>query len=355
MRIERTGKIEPLTPQVVAFLTGRLGGVSLDDIHSPEAMRIDYACMRGLLAVELKTLEEPGTDRLDNLTDELRKREDWPIFLGSAPMQAFINNLDDPEGVQRKVLDRIGRGIINHLKKANRQLEAHAKAFPRRNMMRLLVLVNEDHEIYDPHTVAYILWHAVRREEGDRALYEHVDGVLFLTQRHATVRNNKLTYPVVTIEGMGCHDDPWKGDVLDLVAKRWGARNGDDVHELESVEEFTTIDHIPEKAPRYERWRTEYKRKPYLRGLTKEQLRDRFDEVATMSALSMLKNSPVKLTQEQDIGLIRQFGDFMQEMGDRGIPITEFQHTEEREAAACRRLGLPEHVIAWLANVPRQQ
>lgn len=351
MRIERTGKVEPLTPQVVAFLTGRLGGVSLDNTRSPEAMRIDYACMRGLLAVELKTLEEPGSERLNNLTDELRKREDWPIFLGSAPMQSFINNLDDPEGVQRKVLDRIGRGIMNHLKKANRQLEAHAKAFPRPSMVRLLILVNEDHEIYDPHTVAYILWHAVRRKEGDRALYEHVDGVLFLTQRHATMRNNKLTYPVVTIEGMGCYDDLWKGDVLDLVAKRWGARNGDDVHEAPSVEEFETIDHIPENAPRYERWRTEYKRSPYLRELTKEQLRDRFDEVATLNALSMLKNTPVEVTKDQTIGFIREFGDFMQEMGDRGIPITEFQHTDEREAAACRRLGLPEPVITWLADL----
>ncbi|MBX3562612.1 MAG: hypothetical protein KF780_12475 [Sphingomonas sp.] len=354
MRIERTGKVEPLTPQVIRFLTQALGGVSLDDSQSPEAMRIDYSCMRGLLAVELKTFEEPGTERLDNLADQLRARDDWPMFLGSAPMQSFIKNMDDPEGVQRRVLDRIGRGIINHLKKANRQLEAHRRGFPRRNMVRLLLLVNEDHEIYDPHTVSYILWHAVRRRDGDRALYEHVDGIMFLTQRHATVRSGKLTYPIVTIEGMGCHDHPWKGDVLDLVARRWATRNGYDEVESGSVEEFTTIDHIPEVAPRHERWRTEYKRRPYLSRLSKEELRDRFDEVAVLSALSMLKNSPLRLTQEQGLSVIRQFGDFMQELGDRGIPITEFQQTDEREAAAARRLGLPKNVIDWLASMKRR-
>ena len=354
MRIERTGRVQPLTPQVVRFLTETLGGVSLDDTQSPEAMRIDYSCMRGLLAVELKSFDEPGTERLDNLTDELRNRDDWPMFLGSAPMQSFIKNMDHPDGVQRRILDRIGRGIINHLKKANRQLEAHRLAFPRRNMVRLVLLVNEDHEIYDPHTVSYILWHAVRRSNGDRALYEHVDGIMFLTQRHATVRTKKLIYPIVTVEGEGCYDDPWKANVIDLVARRWAARNGYDDAEIGSVEEFSTIDHIPEKAPRYERWRTEYKRNPYLSGLTKEQLRDRFDEVAVMSALSMLKNSPVRLTHDQGLSVIRQFGDFMQELGDRGIPITEFQHTDTRETAAARRLGLPEHVIRWLANVKRQ-
>lgn len=353
MRIERTGDVEPLTPQVVDFLTTALGGVSLDETHSPEATRIDYSCLRGLLAVELKTLEEPASERLDNLTDQLRQRDDWPIFLGSAPMQSFIKNMDDSEGVARRVLDRIGRAIINHLKKANRQLEAHAATFPRRNMVRLLLLVNEDHEVYDPHTVAYILWHAVRRIVEGRPLYEHVDGILFLTQRHGTVRNGKLTFPVVTVEGPALHDAPWKGDVLQLAAERWARKNGYSMEAMESVEEFVTIDHIPETAPRSERWRTEYKRQPYLRVLSDEQLRDAFDENTVMSLLCFLKNPPVQLTAEQKSAVMQRFGDFMQEMGERGVPITKFQHEEERERAAAMRLGLPPHVIEWLASIKR--
>ncbi|HEX8574560.1 MAG TPA: hypothetical protein VF759_17600 [Allosphingosinicella sp.] len=354
MRIERTGKIGPLTPRVVEYLTATLGGVSLDDTHSPEATRIDYACLRGLLAVELKTLEEPATERIDNLTDELRQREDWPIFLGSAPMESFIKNLDDPDGVRRRMIDRVGRAIINHLKKANRQLRAHEASFPRQNMVRLLVLVNEDHEIYDPHTVSYILWHAVRRTDGDGPLYGHVDGILYLTQRHATVKNNKLTYPIVTIEGPGCYDHPWKGDVLDLVAHRWGSENGYDQEPIGSVDEFVTIDHIPEIAPRSERWRTEYSRNPYLRSLTREQLRDRFDETALLCAIGGLKDPPVKIPQDQWMAAIRRFGDFMQELGDRGIPITDFPWEEDRERVAGGRLALPQILMDWLASIERQ-
>jgi hypothetical protein len=73
--------------------------------------------------------------------------------------------------------------------------------------------------------------------------------------------------------------------------------------------------------------------------------------MAALSALSMLKNSPVKFTPEQTMGLIRCFGEFMVELGERGIPITEFQHTDEREAAAVLRLGMPEHVKTFLASV----
>ena len=358
VRIERTGQVEALTPQVVRFLTEALGGVGLDNIQSPETRRIDYSCLRGLLAVELKSLEDAGKERLGNLTDELRQREDWPLFLGSAPMESFIRNMTDPEGIQRRVLDRIGRNFLNHLRKANKQLGAHGHNFPRKNIVRLLLFVNEDHEVFDPHTVSYILWHAVRRKDGDRPLYGNVDGILYLTQRHATVQNNKVTFPIVTIEGIGCYHDQWKGDVLDFVAMRWAAWNGygEAVSRVEpdEVSQFATIDHIPEKAPRSERWRTEYKRTPYLRVLSIEKLRDRFDEMATLNALSMLKKSPVNFTEEQKINLIRQFGDFMQELGDRGIPITAFPHTDEREAAAVRRLDLPEHIIAFLAKVRRR-
>lgn len=353
MRIERTGRIEPLTPRVVAFLQETLGGVSLDEVHSHEATRIDYSCLRGLLAVELKTLEEPGTERLENLTEQLRQRDDWPLFLGSAPMQAFIKNTNDPEGVGQQVLERIGRAIINHLKKANRQLEAHVATFPRKNMVRLLLLVNEDHEIYDPHTVSYVLWHAVRRTHGDLPLYEHVDAILYLTQRHATVRNGKLTYPVVTVEGAGCYDDPWKGDLLQFVADRWSIANGFAPEPVQSVEDFVTIDHIPDVAPQYERWRTEYKRRPYLRDLTKEQLRDQFDENTLICLIGGLKDPPIELPKEHWMAAVRCFGDFMQELGERGIPITDFPWEEDREIAAGRRLGLPSEVLGWLKSIKR--
>lgn len=325
-RIERTGEIEPLTPQIIQFLKVGLRGMSLDDLQSPETTRIDYSCMGGLLAVELKSLEEPGTERLDNLTDELRDRADWPIFMGSAPMQAFIQNLDDPEGVERRVIDRIGRNFINHLKKADRQLKAHGENFPRTNMVKLIIFINEDHEIFDPHTVAYILWHAIRRMNGDEYIYKHVDCILYITQRHAKVLDDKVAYPILTIEGAACWDDPWKADVVNLVAQRWSAWNGCERFEQGSIEEFVTIDHIPETAPLYERWRTEYKRNPYLRNLSKDDLIDRFIEIATLNSLDFLKNSPVKFDQSQILSLIRQFGDLTQEFGDRAIPITEVNH-----------------------------
>ena len=42
MRIERTGKIEALTPRMERFIVEALGGKSLDEIQSHGTRRADY-------------------------------------------------------------------------------------------------------------------------------------------------------------------------------------------------------------------------------------------------------------------------------------------------------------------------
>ena len=354
MRIERTGSVDPLTPRIERFLIDRLSGVSLDDLQSAETRRADFVCLRGLLTIEVKSLEDSPAERMDNLFNELRQRPDWPAFLGSAPAESFIKNMEDSESVRRDVLGRIGRGVINPLKKANRQLESHAANLPRSRVVRVLILINEDQEIYDPHTVSYVLWHAVRRKENGKPLYENVDAIIYFTERHATVLGDKLAFPLVSIEGAGMYDAPWKADVIQLVMDRWTAHNYGTSYSFDNVREFSTIDHIPETAPRYERWRTDYLRGPYLRSLSREELRDRFDEVTLLGTLPMLVGTPLKLPQEAVQLAMQCFGDMMMELGERAIPITQFPHSAERAINAAKRLNLEPHVIAWVEEFERR-
>lgn len=153
MRIERKGPVAKLTPRLQRFFIQALGGESLDDILRPEARKADFKCLRGLLAIELKTLEQDGSQRINNLTDELSQRPDWPAFYGSAPIEPFFKHMQDPEQVKRRFVDRIGRAIKDHVSKADKQLAAHEAALPRKNMLKVMVLANEDHEIYDPAMV----------------------------------------------------------------------------------------------------------------------------------------------------------------------------------------------------------
>jgi hypothetical protein len=304
--------------------------------------------LNGLLVIELKTLEEDGSARMGNLVEEFEARDDWPIFFGKAPLHAMLKNTSDPEGLERRAFERIGRAIIRHLQKANRQLEAHRERHPRRNMVRLMVLVNEDHVTYDPQAVAYMLSRALRRMEGDRAYYEHVDAVIYLSERHAQVIDRNIVFPVVLIEGRGCACDPWKRNIVQFVADRWGSQFQQVYEQSRQKAVFSPIDHIPKTAPRHERWRTDYRRHPYMTKLTDEALRDRFDELSVGWTLGFIKSSPVKLRPEAMAANMQCFTHLMEEMNNRGIPMTRFAHDPARAAAAARRLKLPEPVVQWI-------
>lgn len=354
MRIERTGEISKLTPKVKSFLVNSLGGVDLDEMQSAEERRADFSCLRALLAVELKTLEEDGSQRIDNLTDELRERDDWPLFLGSAPIESFLKHMDGREDLNRRILNRVGRGITNHLKKANRQLEAHKKAFPRQSSVRMLLLVNEDHEVYTPHVVTHVLWHALKRIEDGRPLYEFVDVVIYLTERHAQVINGEVTLPISVIHGWRTVENDWIEDVGQFVARRWGSWNAVRTFDADAdFADFSSIEHIPETMKKHELWRLQYRRTPYLRGATFDQLRNRFDEAIATSTLGMVKGSPVKVSQDTLSKNWELFTHIMEEMSHRGIPVTQFPYEKERQVAAARRLGVPEIGVRWISTIYR--
>jgi hypothetical protein len=350
IRIERTGDVAPLTPRVERFFKEALSGQSLDEVQGSEIVRADYACLGGLLAIELKTLEEDASERMDNLTEELSKRDDWPMFLGSAPIDAFLKHLRDAEPVRRRVFERLGRAIINHVKKANKQLGAHADTYPRKNLVRVTYLINEDHEVYDPDTVAYVLHRALRRMDVDQPLYPNIDAVIYMTERHAARAGDCLAFPILSVEGLGVDRALWKRDVIDHALTAWADWNGNPLfHADPRQQKFTVIDHIPATAPRHERWRTEYRRHPYMRAYDKESLRKRFDECIVTSTLGMLKNSPRKPDMKATMASMQLFTHVMVEMAERAIPATDFQYEPERLAAAAERLGHSDDIVAWFA------
>ncbi|MDZ7712733.1 MAG: hypothetical protein U5L06_06320 [Rhodovibrio sp.] len=351
MRIERKGNVGRLTPRVERFFTQALGGVSLDSTQHAEARKADYKCLRGLLAIELKSLEEDASERVGNLTEKLQERRDWPEFHGSWPLQSVLTNMTESEDVSRLFIDRIGRGIKSHMRKANKQLAAHEAAFPRQNMFKVLVLVNEDHEVYDPKLSAQIIQDLLLRCENESPIYPHIDTVIFFTERHAASVNSKIAFPILCVESASIESTEWKRTLTDFIVSRWAQWNDVPLYKTDFGEQgFATIDHIPEQMRRQEQWELNYKRDPYMRYFTDEQLRERFDEIVCISALAFIRNSPLKPDKGAIMWSMSCMSHMMVEMGWRGIPITNFKYTPERLASAAKRMGMPIEVIAWFKS-----
>jgi hypothetical protein len=349
MRIERSGTVRKLTPRLERFFVEALQGEPLDDVQKASERKADFRCLRGLLAIELKTLEKDASDRLDNLFDELRTRPDWPHFFGSAPIDSILDNMEDADKLRQRVTDRIGRAIKDHISKADKQLAAHEKTFPRKSMVKLMVLVNEDHEVYTPDAVVFIVSHFLQKKENGIPHYRNIDGVIFLSERHAASVNGHIAVPIVCIEGAGVENEPWKADVVDLLVRRWARWNGRPFLSNQTMD-FTTIEHVPEQMKRYEKWELDYKRNPYMRAYSQERLRDRFDEIGCISSLAFVKKSPLKPTRTQIEWCMSRTSHIMLEMGWRGITITQFKYEPARLADAAKRLRFPPIVIEWFLS-----
>jgi hypothetical protein len=333
------------------FFIEALGGESLDGILHPEARKADFRCFRGLLAIELKTLEQDASQRINNLTAELSQRPDWPTFYGSAPIESLFKHVRDPEQVKHRFMDRIGRAIKDHVSKADKQLAAHEAAFPRKNMVKVVVLANEDHEIYDPAMVAYLTQRVLLRQENGSLLYPHIDAVIFITERHATALDDQIAFPMVCIDGHSMISAPWKSDVVEMFMSRWAKSNDAELYHSDlHKHKFRAIDHIPEHMKRHEHWELEYKRMPYMVGFTAEQLRERFDEIICIASLRFIKDSPFKPSDDAIKWSLSSMSHITLEMGWRAIPITQFRCDAERLAAAARRLDLPNVVVDWFEN-----
>jgi hypothetical protein len=356
VRVERRGKVEALTPRLIEFMVTALGGQCVDDLLSPENRRIDYVCLRGLLAVEVKTLELDASERMDNLTQELRERPDWPEFYGAWPIESVLSNLDEPEQVRRRVVNRIGRSVVNHLKKADKQLLAHTQWARRKNLVRVLLLVNEDHAEYDPHTVQQVLLqelHTRRRESA--SAYEAVDAILYVSERHATVVDGQVTLPIISVEGPSMGETIWKRAIFERFAERWAAwTTGKPLRMGDVQDKFEPVEHVPEKESRQSQWQRNYRRAPYLRPLSIEQLRERWDEATVLSIFKFHKRSPLRASIGDAAALMEQFAHLLEELAHRGIPLAKFRYESGRHPAAARRLKVPPEALAWIEQLERE-
>lgn len=354
VRAERSGPVEPLTPRMVRFIEERLGGRSLDEAGDVEK-RPDFTCLKGLLAIEIKSLETSPKERLDNALDSEKARGDWPVFLGSWPVDAILKHLPDADKLQEKLLNRLGRALISHVKKANDQLGHHTARVQRRNIMRLLVILNEDHPEYAPDVVSFLIQRELRRKNRDgNYRNDQIDAVIYLTERHVAPGRTDTLLPAVVIFGTGIDENPWKEDVANLILARWAAWNGAPIlrDEKVSVENFVSAELIPETMAHHELWSLEYRRKPYMRKWGDEDLRNLWDQIMLWSLLWGHRDTPMKVPKEGIMLAMERFTHVKEEAAVRGLSLEYFEKdSASRRRRAADKMPYGPTVANWLHEV----
>jgi hypothetical protein len=328
-----------------------MSGRSLD-LDGDREKRPDYECLGTALVVEIKSLEGDPSERLSNAIAPAQELENWPKYFGRWPVEAIFKNLpeDESDTLRKGLFDRLARAIVTHFKKAESQI-ANFCASRLDVHLRLFVLINEDFSEYDPSTVTYIAQRELQRKTAEGVLrYANIDAVLYLTERHATNLNGNVTFPITIVHGSCIAERPIALELLRRLTARWARWSAgmDAIEKSLDLSEFIPIHENPKQMRRQDLWEQEYRRKPYMRDWSDDDVVGLWDFTTIMTLLAFHVDSPMKVPRDGIAKLMETTSHLMKEFATRGIALDRIKSTKERNDVAIRKITYGPVVQDWL-------
>jgi hypothetical protein len=353
MRVERHDGPPDLQRSFTDFVLTALQGRSLDDDRDREAAQgkfPDFACFRGLLLIEMKHLESEQDTRINNVIDEKIDPEEKPLFFGKREGSLILEQVSNGEDISLAISNKLSRTIETHLSKANAQFSAYRRRTPRKNSITMCVVLNSQRQEFTPEFVLHAICRKAKKPDGTPR-FPNIDAVLYISEKHfQLLPDGRIAFAVCTFSGADVVQSRWKDQFIDHVVAKWSdARTGSSV-QGGRLQDFEVIDDIPQRMTRSDYWRLEYQRRPYMSGLTDDELRVAFNRCVAESAIWFVKGSwPVPPISERASNG-RLMSHLIEETNRRGADLRTFSlkalSTEQR-AAVFR--DLPAELVALLS------
>jgi hypothetical protein len=313
------------------FLEGLPGAESIDRFALPDdpqhRRKADFLLANRNVVVELKTLTEDPSHKVDATVDKHRGREDWPLFYGTANVRKVLSNLPDGESIYGKMVNALGRSVETAVRSAEEQVTHTRRVLGLPNAAGLLVILNDSIDVLDPYVVGHRVAQLMRRPRTGNSEAEKVDFAWLLFESHAMgMVQGRPAVPSFLINGEGKDKFPWFKNFHHDLVRRWADSNGGITLEGKStnpsaitfvpMKEATAVP--PELLPRHEWWRRQYHARPYMRALSDDELLARGAEIVRRVTPHFLKGRPGSATDV--IGaLMEEFTHFIEEMNFRGL------------------------------------
>jgi hypothetical protein len=200
--------------------------------------------------------------------------------------------------------------------------------------------------------------HAVQRKMKPTSAgvrFANIDAVLYISEKHVQqLPDGRIAFAVVQIIGHPAEEQRWKMEVIEDLMQRWSEFRTGAPALAGRPDRFESIDDIPPTMARHEAWKLAYRRKPYLRGMTNQQLKIHYHRCIGLNSLSLLIGNWRKPPQEQGMAHMRAFGDAIEEINHRRI---DLRHLAPRDLSSEERAeayaSLPRELIDLLSGKRR--
>lgn len=313
------------------FLEGLPGAEAIDRLVLPgdpqRRRKADYLLEGRKVIVELKTLTDDPSPKVEATADKHRRRDDWPMFYGTADVRKVLANLPDGEAIYAKVVNALGRSVEAAVRSAEEQVTHTRHVLGLSDAAGVLVILNDSIDILDPYVVGHRVAHLMRRSRTGNSEAGKLDFVWLLFESHVmgTV-HGRPAVPCILIKGKGKDRFPWFERFHHDLVRRWAHANGGisvagDAPDPSKIK-FTPMKEAtaapPKQLPRHEWWRRQYHAQPYLRTLSDAELLTKGADILRRLMPHFLNGGPGYVPKAVNLSM-EEFTHFIEEMNYRGI------------------------------------
>jgi hypothetical protein len=354
MRVERRGGPPDLQSAFEHFVVHYLKGRLLDDRKNEEAKLgkfPDFACFRDLVLIEMKHLESQQNERVDDTYKNKVLPDEEPIFYGARRVD--FDKLSNGEEIRSAILNKLSQTIETQLRKANRQFGDYRTRNPRKNSLSVCLLLNSQINEFSPDVVMHSV-HRKMKPISDGIRFPHIDAVIYISEKHfQKLADGRIAFAIVTVIGVPAVEQFWKMELVELLAQKWSAFRTGGAPVSGSADQFEAVDDIPDSMSRSEAWKMAYRRNPYLRKKTDQQLKVHFHRCVALTSLAFVKGNWPKPNHDQTDGRMKLFSDAIDEINSRGLDMRQFDPTTLSDKERLEVYAdLPEELVKILSHQP---
>jgi hypothetical protein len=301
------------------------------------APKADYFFANRTIVGEIKALYEDTTTKIDVILDPYRNTPDWPILIGDQDLERVLQHLPDRDRLRATIFRSITRSIEAVVEKANRQIRETKRTFGIPDAGGLLIILNDAVDILSPDIVVYRVRRALKKRTADGALrYANISAVLIIGGAHYTQLKPDLKgMPILTILNLVLETD-FVEEFIRHLSRKWAAFEQQllipigttDLPNLRFRTVSADVKDAARPVTRQDYWSALYKRNPYLRPLSEDELLEFGGRVLEEVSANLVKGAPRRSIEEMGPNWIR-WSNFLDEVQYRGTDMRKLEKKTE--------------------------
>lgn len=303
----------------------------IDNLELPNGFeknkKADYLLSDRKIIIELKTLKSDTSHKVVKEMNKHEGRKDYPLFYGTQGLQQVLAHLPDGKKINDRIYRNITRSIEDAVSKADKQIESTKTAFDLSDSVGVLVVLNENIEIFTPEVIVQKLSQLLCKKVANNSLeYKNIQYVWLIAESHyCELHDGEQAFISACIEGPSAAVNTWFSPVFDELQKTWAKFNNlplvitkENKFSTMSFKSATNTQANSGKATRSDHWRLEYRKRPYLRNLSDKDVYTYGQKVLNEISPNFLKGEK-RLSEEKVKKIMIEWTNFLEEANYRGL------------------------------------